>query len=60
MMRDYGLEREAKKRLAERYTAPELADLLDVNIEYLIDEFWDAILERPDILAEIGYGEEDE
>ncbi len=37
---------EIKARLADRYTAAELCDLLDIDVEDIIDIYWDKILEH--------------
>lgn len=45
---------EIKDRLADRYTASELAELLDIPVEEIIEEFWSRVLSRPEILEEVG------
>ncbi len=39
-MIDEAQVQEIKDRLAERYTAAELCDLLDVPVEDIIEEYW--------------------
>lgn len=61
-MIDPDLIEEAKLRLADRYTAAELADLLDVPVHDIIEEYWWKVLRNPWILEEIGcyeFGDED-
>ena len=54
-MRDHDLEQEVKDRLAARYTAAELADLLDISVEDFIETYWEYILEHGrDGLEEVG------
>lgn len=50
---------ELKARLADRYTAAELVDLLDVSVEEIIEEYISRILDSPDLLEEVGYTEEE-
>ncbi len=51
---------EFKNRLAEKFTASELVELLELTVEDIIEEWWEYLLEyKPEILDEIGV-EEDE
>ena len=54
-MIDQELLEEAKMRLADRYTAAELADLLDVPVHDIIEEYWWKVLRNTWILEEIGF-----
>lgn len=58
-MVDAKLTQEFKDRLADRYTASELVDLLGVPVEDIINEYWDRILESRLLLEEVGLPEED-
>lgn len=40
---DTELINEIKKRLADRFTAMELVELMDLPVETIIEEFWDLI-----------------
>ena len=53
-MIDIDLIQEYKMRLADRYTAAELAELLDVPVQDIIEEYWWKIARNPWILEEIG------
>jgi hypothetical protein len=59
-MLDEDRVQEIKDRLADRYTAAELCDLLDVPVEDIIEEYWRKILSRADVLSEVGAAEEEE
>lgn len=50
---DLELLEELRLRLAERFTAAELIELLDPEVEDIIEMYLDAILARPDILEEV-------
>lgn len=50
---------ELKARLADRFTAAELADLLDISVEDLIEEYIDRILRSPEVLEVVGYEQEE-
>lgn len=59
MMVDHRLIEEVKARLAERYTAAELVDLLGLKTEDIIEEWWEYLLEyQPWILEEVGIDED--
>lgn len=62
MMEDMDRIQEIKDRLADKFTASELCDLLDIPVEDLIEEYWDRILSRPSVLQEVECNilEEDE
>lgn len=51
---------EIKDRLADRFTAAELCDLLSVPVEDIIEEYWPKLTKRPDILEEVGAAEVEE
>jgi hypothetical protein len=51
---------EIKDRLADRYTAAEIADALDLPVEDLIAEFWDRIMVNRVLMEEVGANEESE
>ena len=53
-MIDIDLIQEYKMRLADRYTSAELAELLDVPVQDVIEEYWWKIARNPWILEEIG------
>ena len=53
-MIDIDLIQEYKMRLADRYTSAELAELLDVPVQDIIEEYWWKIARNPWILEEIG------
>ena len=53
MMIDDRLVQEFKDRLADRYTASEIAELLDIPVEDLIETYWDKFPLW--ILEEVGY-----
>lgn len=58
-MRDTELEQEAKVRVSDRYTAAELCELLNISVEDIIAEYWDRILDNPEVMKNVGYeGEE--
>lgn len=61
-MIDANRVQEIKDRLADRYTAAELCDLLDVPVEDIVEEYWATILTKPLLLEEVGcnIGDEDE
>jgi hypothetical protein len=59
-MLDEARVQEIKDRLADRYTAAEIADLLDLPVEELIEEFWDRITRSKVLMEEVGASEEDE
>ncbi len=50
---------ELKARIADRYTAAELVDLLDVPVEDIIEEYINRILASELLLEEVGYSDED-
>lgn len=45
---------DVKARIADRYTSAELIDLLDVNVEALIEEYWHLVIQSTVILEEVG------
>lgn len=45
-MLDPDLVDELMERVKDKYTAPELVDDLDLDIEDIINAFWDTIIER--------------
>lgn len=49
---------EVKDRLADRYTAAEIADVLELPVEDLIEAFWDRIMNSRLLLEEVGAIEE--
>ena len=51
---------EIKDRLADRYTAAEIADLLDLPVEDLIETFWEQIIKSVLLMEEVGATEESE
>ena len=51
---------EIKDRLADRYTAAEIADLLDLPVEDLIETFWEQIIKSAVLMEEVGAIEESE
>ena len=51
---------EIKDRLADRYTAAEIADLLDLPVEDLIETFWEQIIKSAVLMEEVGATEESE
>jgi hypothetical protein len=53
-MRDWELEREAKARVADHYTAAELMELLDIPVEDLVEEYWEKILENEVICGQLS------
>ena len=54
-MLDDDILQEAKDRLCDRYTAAELAELLDLSAETFLDSFWDLLLQSyPEVLEEVG------
>jgi len=60
-MIDNDLTREYKDRLADRYTAMELVEILDVAVEDIIEEYWELILRsHPLLLQEVGMGVDSE
>lgn len=50
---------ELKARIADRYTAAELVDLLDVSVEDILEEYIHLVLRKAELLEEVGYNEED-
>lgn len=50
---------ELKARIADRYTAAELVDLLDVSVENIIEEYINRILASELLMEEVGYTTED-
>ena len=50
---------ELKARIADRFTAMELVDLLDVAVEDIIEEYINNILASELLLEECGYQDED-
>lgn len=55
MGRDYDQIEEIKARLADRFTAAELVELLGIPVEDVIEEWWEYLLhEQGWILEEIG------
>lgn len=50
---------ELKARLADRYTAMELVDLLAIPVEAIIEEYIENILASELLLEEVGYTDED-
>ena len=60
MALDYDQVEEIKQRLADRYTAAELVDLLDLPVEDIIEAYFDFILQfHPGLLEEVGVKPED-
>lgn len=55
-MRDRELEQEAKARVADHYTAAELADILDIPVEDIVEEYWERILENEVICGQLSLG----
>lgn len=55
MMRDDNLYDELIERLVDRYTAPELIDLLDMSIEDLISYLPEDVLMNQIVLRELGF-----
>jgi hypothetical protein len=53
-MVDPRLVQEIKDRLADRFTAAELVDLLNIAVEDIIEENWEKILDTPSILKDVG------
>lgn len=51
---------ELKARLADRYTAAELVDLLDIAVEDIIEEYLSVILANAELLEEVGMQVEEE
>lgn len=51
---------ELKARLADRFTAAELVDLLDVSVEDIIEEYISRILRYSELLEEVGYEAQEE
>ena len=52
---DLGLLEEFKARLADRYTAAELVEMVDISDEEIIEEYWSRILNaRSLLLEEVG------
>lgn len=45
---------EIKDRLADRYIASELCDILEIPVEDIIEEYWARILTKPLLLEEVG------
>lgn len=50
---------ELKARIADRYNASELADLLNIAVEDLIEIYIDKILRSSYLLEEVGYEAEE-
>ncbi len=50
---------ELKARIADRYTAAELVDLLGVPVEDIIEEYINRILRSELLLEEVGYENEE-
>ena len=46
-----------KERLADRYTAAELADAIDLDATLFLDYFLDEVLEFPEVLGVLGIEE---
>ncbi len=55
MSNDPELVTEIRARLADRYTAAELCDLLDVDVWDIIYEYWEKILENEELIEEYLY-----
>lgn len=55
-MRDADIEQETKDRLADKYTAAELVDLLDIPVQDIIEEYWEKILENEWIIGQLSLG----
>lgn len=51
---------EIKDRLADRYTAAEIADLLDLPVEELIEAFWERIVGSATLMEEVGAVKEED
>ena len=49
---------ELKARIADRFTAAELVDMLDVHVESIIEEYIEKILASELLLEEVGYYED--
>lgn len=59
-MLDEELVNEYKARLADRYTAAELCELLDLDVNDIIETYWDYLLMfHPYILEEVGLNTDD-
>lgn len=56
-MRDPELEQAAKDRLADRYTASELCELLEVPVEDIIETYWECLLDKAALFEE-EFGED--
>lgn len=48
-----------KDRIADRYTASELCDLIDIPIQDLIEEYWDLIVRNAELFEGV-FGIQDE
>ena len=59
-MLDREMIEELMARLADRYTASELVDLLDISVEDIIEEYIHLILKRPELIDEAGFQHEEE
>lgn len=59
-MVDPELVQAAKDRLADRYTASELCELLEVPVEDIVEEYWDTILEKGELFKQELGVEDDE
>lgn len=51
---------ELKDRLADRYTAAEICDLINVSVEDIIEEHWEQILSLGSLFPEIGLDQDEE
>lgn len=51
-MRDPELAQSIKDRLADRYTASELCELLEVPVEDIIEEYWGVLLDKAELFPE--------
>lgn len=49
MSTDREIEEELKRRVADKYTAMELVELLDIPVEEILELYWDRI---PDFILE--------
>jgi len=53
MTHDPGLLQDIKDRFADRYTASELCELLEVPVEDIIEEYWEIILEKAELFEDL-------
>ena len=60
VMVDEGRVQEIKDRLADRYTAAELCDLLDIPVEDIVEEYWAKIMLNAKELFEQEFELEDD